>query len=69
MRTFKEVQPRLNKLLAKRNWCEVWLATQPGSSRNTHHLEEYSKISPGDLVFSLRVEVGHADPAPHEYLQ
>ena len=58
MRLFKIDHSGTDKLLARRNWCEVWLAQGAAKPRNNTHLKEFAEgVQPGDLVFSLRVEV------------
>ena len=57
VRLFKVDHSGTDKLLARRNWCEVWLAQGAAKPRNNTHLKEFAEgVQPGDLVFSLRVE-------------
>ena len=42
MRLFKVDHSGTDKLLARRNWCEVWLAQGAAKPRNNTHLKEFA---------------------------
>ena len=58
LRVFKTEAHLGDKRAGRRNWCEVWEASQSIPARN-QPLPEYQLAAQGSLVFTLRLEVSN----------